>query len=142
MVALSGHPLFGLRMDIADRVRMCIDMGVATNVVVGVAVEVVSVMTVPYKTKPAGWVVQVGGRRCVRLSLSLEADRAHHADTFAHSHGHRHRHRHHDGAARQHCPGVWQRRDRPVNLVRRPRRRVPTAASLTSLAYLWQRGHQ
>jgi hypothetical protein len=61
LVALSGHPLLRLRMDMADRVRMGIDMGIAMSAVERAAVEVVSVMIRPYKTKPAGWMIQVGG---------------------------------------------------------------------------------
>jgi len=71
-------------MDMADRVRMCIDMGIAARTFARAAVEVVSVMVVAYKTKPAVWVTQVGGCWCVRLLLLLAADRAHHADTHAH----------------------------------------------------------
>jgi hypothetical protein len=61
LVALSGHPLLRLRMDMADRVRMCIDMGIDTNTVERAVREVVRIMACPYKTKPAGWIVQVGG---------------------------------------------------------------------------------
>jgi hypothetical protein len=82
----------------ADVVRMPIDMDIGIDTIAVVGVSVMSVG--PYKTKPAGWIVQVGG--CVedRLCSGLAAERAHHADGHARLHGHRHRHR--DGAARQH----------------------------------------
>jgi hypothetical protein len=88
-------------MHMADSVRMCIDMGIGIDPLVTVAKRVFSFMARAYKTKPAGWVAQVGGWWSVRLLLILATDRAHHADRHAHSHGHRHRHQ--GGAARQHC---------------------------------------
>jgi hypothetical protein len=101
---MSGHPLPRLRMHMADVVRMCIAMGIDIDTVVTLAEGIVWFMIRAYKTAPAGWLIQVGGCWCVRLSLALSADRPHHADTHAHSHGHRHRH--HGGAAGQHCPAA------------------------------------
>jgi hypothetical protein len=48
-------------MHMADRVRMCIDMGIGIDRLVTVATRVFWFMARAYKTKPAGWVAQVGG---------------------------------------------------------------------------------
>jgi hypothetical protein len=82
----------------ADVVRMPIDIGIGIDTITVVRVSVMSIG--PYKTKPAGWMIQLGGCVEVRLCSSLAAERAHPADGHARLHGHRHRHR--DGAARQH----------------------------------------